>query len=98
MKRRLAAVGIAVAATAVVLYLFLPLGCRVDDRGPGAPGNRRGECPENPTRVGVLWPNAPTGFLGALVLSQLMGWGAGAYAWRRLVPRRPAREPGKLRW
>lgn len=98
MKARLAAAGIAVATMAIVLYLFLPLGCWIDDRGPGVPGDRRGECPQSPSRIGVLWPNGSTGLFGAAVLSQLTGWGAGAYAWRRLVPRRTAREPGKLTW
>lgn len=98
MRPRLAAIGIALATMAVVLYLFLPLGCFEDDSGPGVPRNRRGECPQNPSHVGVLWPNAPTGVVGAGVLSQLVGWAAGAYAWRRLVPRRTAPKPGRSPW
>ncbi len=98
MRRRLAAIGIGLAATALVLFLFFPQGCWEDDSGPGVPDNRRGQCPQSPARIGVLWQNGPTGVLGAVVLSQLVGWGLGAFAWRRLVPQRVARDSADLRW
>ena len=91
MRPRLLALAIALVTMAVVLLAFFPLGCWDDDRSGPARGLRHGECPRNPSRIGVVWPNAPTGVVGAVGLSQLAGWTAGAYAWRRLVPRRRSR-------
>ena len=97
MRLRLASIGIGLAVAAVVFFLFFPQGCFEDDSTRKDGRLRRGECPQNPSRIGVLWPDGGTGFFGAVLISQLTGWGVGALAWRRLVPPR-TRKPGDLRW
>ncbi|MDQ3957286.1 MAG: hypothetical protein M3273_03075 [Actinomycetota bacterium] len=95
MPRRAAAIAGGVIAAALALWLFFPLGCFEEDTASRT-GRRRGECPENPTHAGVLWPSSPSGLAGAGVISVVAGAGAGALLWRRLVG--PRRRSDDLGW
>ncbi len=96
MKARFLAVGLGLLALGLILWLFFPLGC-FESGGPSVVGPRRGECPENLTHVGLLWPNVWSGIGGAGLLALIVGVAVDTYAWRRLVPP-STRRADKLRW
>jgi hypothetical protein len=80
--RRTFALCVGLASGLLAASLFFPLGCWEMSHGD-PPGRQRGECPGNLTRIGVEWPNNVSGLIGALAISQIVGWSAGAIAWRR---------------
>ena len=79
---RTIAITLGVTACLLTLILFFPLGCFDSDSGPGT-GRQPGECPGNLTRIGIEWPNGIGGLVGAVLLSQALGWSVGVIAWRR---------------
>ena len=91
------AIGLGVAACLMILLLFFPLGCFESDSAPGTGGRQRGECPGNLTRIGLEWPNGWSGAVGAVALSQSVGWSVGIAAWRRWADS-SVRRAEDLRW